>query len=107
MVDSYCFLLFQKARIFTLYHVLNTQNFHILIISDNQSFISQILKVVGPLGGKVRFFFSFSWDLKFETLLITKPQKLSFTQAELSHLTQTLIICIPGDGLSCWTELKV
>ena len=47
-------------------------------------FISQILKVVRPLAMGRKFDFSFPWDLKFEALLITEPQKLSFAQAELS-----------------------
>ena len=53
-----------------------------LVISDNQSFISQLLNVVGPL--RESSIFSFPWDLKFKALLITKSQKLSFAQAELS-----------------------
>ena len=53
-----------------------------LVISSNQSFISQLLNVVGPLGESS--IFSFPWDLKFKALLITKSQKLSFAQAEHS-----------------------
>ena len=56
-----------------------------LVISSDQSFTSQILKVVGLLSEK--FDFLFPWDLKFKVLLITKPgqkpQKSSFAQAEL------------------------
>ena len=33
-----------------------TENFHILIISSNQSFISHMLKFIGPLGGKFDYF---------------------------------------------------
>ena len=56
-----------------------------LVISGNQSFISQLSNVVGPLGKSS--IFSFPWDLKFKALLITKSQKLSFAQAELSSDT--------------------
>ena len=45
------------------------------------SFISQTLKVAGPLGGK--FDFSVSQDLKFKATLITKSQKSSYTLSEL------------------------
>ena len=46
----------------------NSGNFYMFVISNNQSFISQILRVVGPLGEKFKF--SVPWDLKFKAILI-------------------------------------
>ena len=40
----------------TLYPAWQTLNFCIFVISNNKSFISQNLKVVGPLVGKFDFF---------------------------------------------------
>ena len=37
---------------------------HIFVINNNESFISQILSLTGPLGRK--FNFLFSWDLKYK-----------------------------------------
>ena len=48
-------------------HYSNSGNFYIFVINNNQSFISQILKVVDPLGEK--FDFSTPWDLKFKAIL--------------------------------------
>ena len=55
--------------------------FCIFVISNNQSFISQILRVVGALGEE--FDFSFSWHLTLKVILIWKLQKSSSTQSEL------------------------
>ena len=57
------------------------RNFSQAINSNNKNFISQNLKVVGPLGGK--FDFSVPRDLKFKVTLITEPQKSSSTLSEL------------------------
>ena len=57
------------------------ENFCIFVISNNKSFISQNLKVAGPLGGKFDFFSPS--DLKFKAILIRKPQKSSSTLSEL------------------------
>ena len=53
------------------------KNFCIFVISNNKSFISQNLKVVGLLGGK--FDFLVPRDLTFKGILITEPQKSSST----------------------------
>ena len=62
-------------------HRRKPENFFIFVISNNKSFVSQILKVVGPLGENL--IFSVSLDLKFKAILIMKPQKSSSNQAEL------------------------
>ena len=43
--------------------------------SDKQSFISQILKVVGPLAEKFKF--SFPWGFKLKCILITQTRESS------------------------------
>ena len=65
----------------TLYPTKQTGNFYMFSIGNNKSFISQNLKVEGPLGGKFDFFVS--RDLKFKAILITKSQKSSSTLSEL------------------------
>ena len=55
-----------------------------LVISSNPSLISQILKVVGPLGEN--FGFSLPWELKFKAILMRKTQKLSFAQVKVSYV---------------------
>ena len=50
-------------------------------VSNNKSFVSQSLKVVGPLGGK--FNFSVPRDLKFKGILIIEPQNSSSILSEL------------------------
>ena len=47
------------------------------MIGNNNSFITQNLKVVGPLAGKFDFF-SVPQDLKFKAILITETQKIKF-----------------------------
>ena len=56
-------------------------HFYIFLISSSQSFISQILKVVSPLGKK--FIFSVPWDFKYKRIMIIKPQNSSFTHSDL------------------------
>ena len=56
------------------------ENFCIFVISNNKSFTSQNLKVVGPLGEK--FDFSVPLDLKFKAILLTEHQKSSSTLSE-------------------------
>ena len=68
-----------SLSIVTLFPIKQNWKFSYIRNQQNQSVISQ---VVGPLGEKFDFF-SFPWDLKFEALLITKPQKIC--SAELSH----------------------
>ena len=59
----------------------NLKIFCIFVISNNKSFISQNLKVVGPLGGK--FDFSVPRDLKVKAISITERQKSSSTLSDL------------------------
>ena len=49
--------------------------FYTFEISNNHSFISQVLKVVDP--------FSVPWDLTFKEILITKRNKFNSTQFNL------------------------
>ena len=72
--------------------------------------MSSILRVVGPLDGK--FDFSFSLDLKFKAILITKVRKSSSTQSELyanekylMHCRETAKICIFSKNFD--TDFKV
>ena len=53
----------------------NIQNFCLFAISNNKYFISQNLKVVGPLGGKFNFFSPSEFEIQRD--LITEPQKSS------------------------------
>ena len=63
---------FKRAKLIQTYIQYNKpENFCILVISNNKSFISQILKVVRPLRGK--FDFSVPKDLRFKVILMTKP----------------------------------
>ena len=58
--------------------------FHIYVVSNDQSFLSQYLKVLGSSGEK--FDFLLTWDLKFKAVLITRPQK----QAAISQRFKTI-----------------
>ena len=58
-----------------------TEIFCMFVISNNQSLISQILKVVGPLGEKFKFFSPLGF--KIQSNLIWKLQESSSTQSEL------------------------
>ena len=73
-------------------------NFYTFVISSNHSFISQVLKVVGPLVEKLDF--SVPWDLIFRETLILKPQKSSFTQSALQNDMQTRRIWLMIDKQS-------
>ena len=80
----------QNVIIFQLYLYIQhskLESFCIFVISNNKSFISQNLKVVGPLGGK--FDFSVPRDLKFKAILITEPQKSSQSFEMLSELEKS------------------
>ena len=57
------------------------ENFCIFVISNNEIFIFQNLKVVGLLG--VKFDFLVPQDLKFEAILIAEPQKSGSNLSEL------------------------
>ena len=66
----------QNAVFFQPYLYLQhnkTEDFHTFVINNNQSFVSQVLKVVNCLSEK--FDFSFPWDLIFKGFLILRPQK--------------------------------
>ena len=67
------------------YENVNISSFPVLGIKlwleEDHDFISQNLKVTGPLGGT--FDFSVPRYLKFKTILITEPQKSSSTLWEL------------------------
>ena len=60
-----------------LFHIQQsmTRNFYMIVISTNQSFISQIWRIVRPLGKSLIFLVP--WDLKFKEVLITKPRNSS------------------------------
>ena len=55
---------------------------YIFVISSNESFNTQSLKVVGPLGGK--FVSSVPWDLELKAILITKCKKLKLYSVKAS-----------------------
>ena len=57
-------------------------NLNTFAISNNQSFISQVLKIVDPLGEKFDRLVV-PWNFIFKVTLISKRQKSSFTQSEL------------------------
>ena len=72
LTDSYLSSITAILEIFT---------FYICVISNNESFVSQILRLVGLLEKSSNF--SVLWDLKFKAVLIWKLQKSSSTQSEL------------------------
>ena len=55
-----------------------------------QSFISQILKMVGPFGEKFGFFIP--WGFEIRSTFYHKTAKLSFPQTELSYDIQRIKI---------------
>ena len=55
----------------------------IILISNDKSFISHTLKVVGPL--KKKFDFFSRSGLEIQAVLITKSQKSSSAQSELQN----------------------
>ena len=81
----------RKLKTDTKYYHLSTitlyprkqilENFWIFVISNNKSFISLNLKVIGPLGRA--FDSSVPRDLKFKAILITEPQNSGSTLSEL------------------------
>ena len=64
-----------------LYLTQQNGNVYIFVIGNIQSFTSQIFGVVSPLGEKLDILVH--WDLKFNDILIMKPQKSSSTNSEL------------------------
>ena len=52
------------------------ENFFIFVISNNKSFVSQILKVVGPLGEKSDFFSLFGLKIRSDFDYETSKIKL-------------------------------
>ena len=76
-IDTKCYYL----STITLYSTQQTGKFLHICNSNNKNFISQYLKVVGPLGGKFDFFspsvFEIQSDFDYRTL------KLSSTLSEL------------------------
>ena len=52
------------------------ENFCIFVISNNKSFISQNLKVVGPLGGKFDFFSPSGFEIQSDFDYRTSKIKL-------------------------------
>ena len=57
-----------------IFNIANLTIFACSYSASSKSFLFQTLKVVGLLGGK--FGFSVLPDLKFKTILVTKPQEL-------------------------------
>ena len=57
------------------------ENFYIEVISNSQSLISQILKVVSLLEKKS--FILVPWDLKYKRIMILRSQNSSSTHSEL------------------------
>ena len=47
-----------------IFNIANLKFFCIFVISNNNSFISQNLKVVGPLGGKFDFFSPYGFEIQ-------------------------------------------
>ena len=75
-----------------IFNLAKLRNFHILEISGNQSFISQILKVVCPLGGKFDFFLPLEFEIR--STLDHKPSKIKFFpgRAFIWHLKDKILI---------------
>ena len=59
----------------------NSGNFDIIVVSNNQNFISQILR--GEVLWEKSSNFSVPWDLKFKAILIWELQESSSTQSDL------------------------
>ena len=73
-------------------HHNNSGNSYILVISNNQSFISQILKVVGPLGEKLEFFSPLGFKIKSNFDLETTKLKLHSVRALKQYLNEKNLI---------------
>ena len=80
-IQSKALNLYKMLSSFSYNVISNVANLNIYVISNNESFISQKLEIVRPLGGK--FDFSIFRDLKFEANLITEPQKPSSALSQL------------------------
>ena len=72
----------------TLYPLQQFWKFYIFVISNNQSFISQILRVVGPLGEKCEFFSPLGFKLQSNFDLETTKIKLHLVRALKRYLNE-------------------
>ena len=61
-IDTKCYHL----SAVTLYPTWQSWKFFIFVISNNKSFISQNLKVVGPLGGKLDFLSTSGFEIQID-----------------------------------------
>ena len=67
---------------------IEIENFYIFVIINNQSFISQILKVVGPLREKVELFSHLEFEIQSNLDLETTKIKLCSVRALKRYLNE-------------------
>ena len=69
-------------------NITKLENFCIFVISNNKSFISQNLKVVGPLGGKFDFFSTSGFEIQSDCDYRTSKIKFYSVRALKCYLNE-------------------
>ena len=73
-------------------NIANLKIFPYFVISNNKSFISQNLKVVGPLGGKFNFFSPSGFEIQSDFDYITSKIKFHSVRALKCYLNEKNLI---------------